>query len=162
MKLSILLLASTSWASSIGKQNANNFLARSRRANEGYFSEFSAGYFLLLIPKLLFSGDLERECIEEDCNQTEFFEVYDDDTISGPLYKEYLDCKNYIKWDKNNQQSIDSLRACINGGQEPNQGGQVTQRPMTQQSTQSELVLDFRSKKLNHIKRAINSKQGHC
>ena len=105
---------------------------------------------------------MERECIEEDCNQTEFFEVYDDDTISGPLYKEYLDCKNYIKWDKNNQQSIDSLRACINGGQQPNQGGQVTQRPMTQQSTQSELVLDFRSKKLNHIKRAINSKQGHC
>ena len=54
MKLSVLLLASTSWALSIGKQNANNFLARSRRANEGYFSEFSAGKFLLLIPKLLF------------------------------------------------------------------------------------------------------------
>ena len=113
----------------------------------------------------LFLGNLERECIEEDCNQTEFFEVYDDDTVSGPLYKEYLDCKNYIIWDKNNQQSVNSLRACINGGQaEPNQGGQVTQRPIvTQESTQSEFILDFRSsKKLNHIKRTVNSKQGHC
>ena len=92
---------------------------------------------------------MERECIEEDCSQTEFFEVYDDDTISGPLYKEYLDCKNYIKWDKNNQQSVNSLRACINGSQaEPNQGGQVTQRPiLTQESTQSEFFLDFCSTK---------------
>ena len=129
MKVQVLFVAAVT-AVTINKPNASNFLQRFRRANEGYFSEFT-------------DGDLERECIEETCDQTEFYEVYDDDSVSGPLYTAYLDCKNYIRWEKENQQSIDALRACVagqqqnNGGQQVTQGhGQVTQKPMTQQSTQ--------------------------
>ena len=42
------------------------------------------------------SGDLERECIEESCDDQEFHEVYDDLSISEPKYIKYLDCLNYI------------------------------------------------------------------
>ena len=31
------------------------------------------------------SGDLERECIEEQCSNEEFAEVYDDPSTSDPL-----------------------------------------------------------------------------
>ena len=66
---------------------------------------------------------------------TEFYEVYDDDSVSGPKYREYLDCKNYIQWNKNNQKSIDTLRACLSSGtpQEP-QKPQEPQRPQTPQN----------------------------
>ena len=65
----------------------------------------------------------------------EFYEVYDDDSISADKYTIYLDCKNYIRWDKNDQKSIDSLRACLSSGtpQEP----QKPQEPMLPQTPQN-------------------------
>merc|ERR1712227_728464 len=69
-------------AAKLSKENASGFL-RIRRANEGWFSE-------------TVSGDLERECIEESCDDQEFHEVYDDLSISEPKYIKYLDCLNYI------------------------------------------------------------------
>merc|ERR1712123_537351 len=99
MKLQVLFSAAVT-AVTISKPHANNFLQRFRRANEGYFSELT-------------SGNLERECVEETCDQTEFYEVYDDDEVSAPLYTVYLDCKNYIRWDKDDQLSINSLRDCL-------------------------------------------------
>ena len=38
-------------------------------------------------------GDLERECIEEDCDDQEFHEVYDDLTISSDLLLKFHKCK---------------------------------------------------------------------
>ena len=131
MKLQVLFSAAVT-AVTISKPHANNFLQRFRRANEGYFSELT-------------SGNLERECVEETCDQTEFYEVYDDDAVSAPLYTVYLDCKNYIRWDKDDQLSINSLRDCLiegkhNNGQQATQGNdQVTQKPMTPKSTQQGL-----------------------
>jgi len=99
MKLSTAFLAfGCGYAVTVHKNNANNFLSRNRRANEGYFSELS-------------SGNLERECIEEDCNMSEFHEVYDDRKVSDPLYTKYLDCKNYIKSSSSTFKS--ELRACF-------------------------------------------------
>merc|ERR1711892_933060 len=120
MKLQVLFSAAVT-AVTISKPHANNFLQRFRRANEGYFSELT-------------SGNLERECVEETCDQTEFYEVYDDDEVSAPLYTVYLDCKNYIRWDKDDQLSINSLRDCLIERKQSN--GQVTQKPMTPKSTQ--------------------------
>ena len=59
---------------------------------------------------------IERECIEEECSMHEFYEVYDDDSVAGPKYRNYLDCKNYIRREKNDQKNIDSLRACLSSG----------------------------------------------
>ena len=94
MKLQVLFGAAVT-AVTINKPNASNFLQRFRRANEGYFSEFTA-------------GNLERECIEESCTKTEFYEVYDDDGVSGPLYAAFRDCWNSFDY-------IDSIRECVNG-----------------------------------------------
>ena len=38
-------------------------------------------------------GDLERECIEEDCDTQEFHEVYDNLAVSNPLLLKYNKCK---------------------------------------------------------------------
>jgi len=46
----------------------------------------------------------------------EFYEVYDDDNVAGPKYRDYLDCKNYIRREKNDLKNIDSLRACLSSG----------------------------------------------
>jgi len=59
---------------------------------------------------------IERECIEEECSMHEFYEVYDDDNVAGPKYRDYLDCKNYIRREKNDLKNIDSLRACLSSG----------------------------------------------
>ena len=37
-------------------------------------------------------GSLERECIEEDCDDQEFHEVYDNMAISSPLLLKYHKC----------------------------------------------------------------------
>ena len=38
-------------------------------------------------------GSLERECIEEDCDEQEFHEVYDNLAVSNPLLLKYDKCK---------------------------------------------------------------------
>ena len=55
------------------RENASQFLSRERRGNSGW------GY------EEMNSGDLERECIEEQCSNEEFAEVYDDPSTSDPL-----------------------------------------------------------------------------
>jgi len=57
----------------LSKERASAFLSRSRRANGG-FEEMK-------------EGNLERECIQETCNNEEFNEVYDDLTKSGKSTK---------------------------------------------------------------------------
>ena len=71
MKLfgSVALVAGAS-ALAVSKESASEFL-RVRRANSR-FEEWKA-------------GNLERECIEETCDATEFHEVYDNMAVSGPL-----------------------------------------------------------------------------
>merc|ERR1712168_292433 len=92
-----------------------------RRANEGWFSE-------------TVSGDLERECIEESCDDQEFHEVYDDLSISEPKYIKYLDCLNYInKSDRQTAKGKDLLRGCVNAS---NQGPQRPQEPQQPQKPQ--------------------------
>ena len=38
-------------------------------------------------------GNLERECIEEDCDVDELEEVYDNTEISGPMQLKYDQCR---------------------------------------------------------------------
>ena len=38
-------------------------------------------------------GNLERECIEEDCDVDELAEVYDNTEISGPMQLKYDQCR---------------------------------------------------------------------
>ena len=38
-------------------------------------------------------GSLERECIEEDCDEQEFHEVYDNLAVSNQLLVKYHKCK---------------------------------------------------------------------
>ena len=38
-------------------------------------------------------GSLERECIEEDCDEQEFHEVYDNLAVSNALLLKYNKCK---------------------------------------------------------------------
>lgn len=71
---SLALFAGAS-ALAVSKESASEFL-RVRRANS-VFEEWK-------------SGNLERECIEEACDATEFHEVYDDMAVSGPLLVFYL------------------------------------------------------------------------
>lgn len=114
MKL-LFVVASAALGINIGRENAAGLLhsrtSRARRANEGWFSETT-------------SGNLERECIEESCDDQEFHEVYDDYDISEPKYLKYLDCLNYINKSVRFQESGKQLlRACVdranNGPQRP-------------------------------------------
>merc|ERR1712002_337023 len=98
MKIASALVVGLVGARMIERDEAGQFLARKRRANEGYFSELKA-------------GNLERECIEEDCDKDEFYEVYDNIDVAGPKYKTYLDCKNYIR--KYATDAKEQLRACF-------------------------------------------------
>merc|ERR1719352_146734 len=60
----------------------------------------------------------------------------------GHYIKNTWTVKTILNGTKITKKSVNSLRACINGGQaKPNQGGQVTQRPIvTQESTQKLLT----------------------
>merc|ERR1712227_261452 len=67
MKLSVVVLAIASALPAIEQDQASSVLSRHARAsNKRGFEEVK-------------SGNLERECIEETCDQHELFEVYDDE-----------------------------------------------------------------------------------
>lgn len=116
MKL-ILGFVALAAGANLSRENAASML-RVRRANEGWFSE-------------TVSGDLERECIEESCDDQEFHEVYDDRTISEPKYSKYLDCLNYInKSQRSTEAGKEQLRGCIKAS---NHGPQRPQEPIATQ-----------------------------
>jgi len=122
----------------LSRENAASML-RVRRANEGWFSE-------------TVSGDLERECIEESCDDQEFHEVYDDMTISEPKYIKYLDCLNYInKSQRSTEAGKELLRGCIKA---PNRGPRpeepiATQRPVPGTPRPIELQTQYTQKPQN-------------
>jgi len=81
MKISTTLLACVSSSSIyVDNREANAFLRRSRRAWTELLEEASP-------------GDWERECIEEDCNTNEAYEVYDHAAKGERLHKLTYDCK---------------------------------------------------------------------
>merc|ERR1712113_27934 len=83
----------------LSREEASQFLSRSARAsNWGGFEESK-------------SGNLERECIEENCTPEEFHEVYDDRALSNSMLEDYINCVaiNSI----GDSSDIDSLRSCI-------------------------------------------------
>merc|ERR1712241_311222 len=83
MKLSLALLGFAAAIPQLDQQEASEFLRRAGRArNKGGFEEVK-------------KGNLERECIEEECSAHELFEVYDDE--SHPGIKKYNDCKEAIE-----------------------------------------------------------------
>ena len=84
-------------------------MARSKRAsNKGHFEEVK-------------KGNLERECIEETCDDHELYEVYDDE--NHPDIAKYHECKELIQKARDfcldNQISLDVnkvkkwLRTCV-------------------------------------------------
>ena len=84
-------------------------MARSKRAsNKGHFEEVK-------------KGNLERECIEETCDDHELYEVYDDE--NHPDIAKYHECKELVQKAQDfcldNQISLDVnkvkkwLRTCV-------------------------------------------------
>ena len=58
-------------------------MSRGKRAsNKGHFEEVK-------------KGNLERECIEETCNDHELYEVFDDENAPG--IQKYLECKKMVE-----------------------------------------------------------------
>uniref|UniRef100_H2SPL7 Prothrombin n=1 Tax=Takifugu rubripes TaxID=31033 RepID=H2SPL7_TAKRU len=62
----------------LSSRSASQVLVRSRRANQ-MFEEIKA-------------GNLERECMEEKCNQEEAREVFEQPDTTEAFWKKYLDC----------------------------------------------------------------------
>merc|ERR1711892_599383 len=109
MKISLALLGLATALPYVQNEEASNFLARSRRAsNKGHFEEMK-------------KGNLERECIEETCDDQELYEVYDDE--NHPDIAKYNECKELVQKAQDfcldNQISLDInkpkkwLRTCV-------------------------------------------------
>ncbi|CBY34485.1 unnamed protein product [Oikopleura dioica] len=126
MKLfgSLALVAGAS-ALAVSKETASEFL-RVRRANSR-FEEWKA-------------GNLERECIEETCDATEFHEVYDNMAVSGPLLRKYFDCKNYIPVGLSGSAKTTAIRDCFNAGPS-NQLPEIDQFPERPPSVPQDQVI---------------------
>ena len=113
MKLFLTLLSPiVLGAVTIDHQKASELLKREPRANEGlsevrilfvkksFWSQFLAATIKSFIQMWESVGSLERECIEEDCDEQEFHEVYDNLAVSNPLLMKYDKCKQVV-WLKN-------------------------------------------------------------
>merc|ERR1712241_391241 len=83
MKISLILLGLTSALPHLQNEEASNFLSRDKRAsNSGHFEEMK-------------KGNLERECIEETCDDHELYEVYDSENHPG--IEKYNKCKEIVQ-----------------------------------------------------------------
>merc|ERR1712035_265079 len=82
MKLSVVVLAIASALPAIEQDQASSILSRHARAiDKRGFEEVK-------------SGNLERECIEETCDQHELFEDYDDE--NAPEILKYNQCNLFV------------------------------------------------------------------
>jgi len=120
--MKLFFISSISAATILSKENASSFLARNRRAN-GWGEEVR-----------YWNANLERECIEEACDFNEFDEVLEENNDLDINFKDYLDCKNYIKEDDPNEKQL--LRKCLNLGDENVQQSQ--QQQMQQDNVQQQ------------------------
>jgi len=103
MKISGAILAGVSASPFLATdgQEANAFLSRTRRAWQ-FWEETK-------------DGNWERECIEEDCNANEAFEVVDEDIRGQRLFDLVTDCKNQFP-------VMANQRKCVENGLQPSWG----------------------------------------
>ncbi|CAG5110624.1 Oidioi.mRNA.OKI2018_I69.chr2.g5007.t1.cds [Oikopleura dioica] len=102
MKISTTILAGVSASPFLAdSQEANAFLSRTRRAWQ-FFEETK-------------DGNWERECIEEDCNANEAYEVVDEEIRGQRLYDLVVDCKKKYPATANQ-------RKCVENGLQPSWG----------------------------------------
>ena len=66
---------------------------RFKRGKNALWSQFLTVMTKFSIQMWETVGSLERECIEEDCDEQEFHEVYDNLAVSNPLLLKYDKCK---------------------------------------------------------------------
>merc|ERR1719436_1831509 len=114
MKLSVVVLAIASALPAIEQDQASSVLSRHARAsNKRGFEEVK-------------SGNLERECIEETCDQHELFEVYDDE--NAPEILKYNQCNLFVNELEKTMENMgqfladdlkkDTLRVCVTKNKE--------------------------------------------
>ncbi|NP_001027864.1 prothrombin precursor [Takifugu rubripes] len=83
----------------LSSRSASQVLVRSRRANQ-MFEEIKA-------------GNLERECMEEKCNQEEAREVFEQPDTTEAFWKKYLDCNgNQLP---RTEANIIAFKECLDG-----------------------------------------------
>ncbi|XP_036396306.1 coagulation factor VII-like [Megalops cyprinoides] len=85
----------------LGQHQAHSLLSRIKRANSGWFEE-------------LMKGNLERECLEEQCSYEEAREVFEHDQVTAEFWKLY------------NVQDNCLSNPCQNNGTCSNQSGSYT------------------------------------
>ncbi|KAJ8248912.1 hypothetical protein GJAV_G00229120 [Gymnothorax javanicus] len=83
----------------LDRQSASQVFVRSRRANS-FLEEVKP-------------GDLERECLEEICDQEEAREVFEKPEPTTIFWKKYEDCKGTSL--PRDTDGLNSLRTCLNG-----------------------------------------------
>merc|ERR1712131_238677 len=105
MSLKIFVFAVVTALPKLQNDQASAFLSRERRAsNRKHFEEIRP-------------GNLERECLEEDCSKTELYEVFDD--MGHPGLIRYAQCLQHTQEEieANRMPETDKkkwLRHCIN------------------------------------------------